>query len=343
MRRSGPRIVWPLGIAGAAILAAGVGWGIARSRPRGDADLVRRSRAAYESKDWADAEALARRRLKADARDAESLRVLARATARQGRDAAANALFARLGADAMQAEDFYLLGVGLSHIGQRASAERMWEKALAQDPDHAEALDVLARAYAAGNRPDEAARLAERLARRPGWELQGELLWGAVRFGLDDPAGAAEILARALRRPAASRLDRSSLADGCKLVARALLHVGKPGEARAWLDRVAGAGTDPEAAWLRSRAAMQEGAIPEFAAALRSAGSYRDEHRLEPEPSPYVGEGRCAECHPDVAAAQRASRHASTLVRGPDLASLPYREGPVPDPDNPSVVHRFHR
>jgi tetratricopeptide (TPR) repeat protein len=341
MRRGGPRIVWAVVLAGAAVLAAGVGWEIARGWSREAADPVRRARALYEGRDWAGAADLVRRRLKADPGDAEALRVLARATARLGRDAAANGLFSRLGAEAMQAEDFYLLGVGLSHNRQTASAQRMWEKALAQDPDHAEALDALARAYAVGSRPDEAARLAERLSRRPGWELRGELIRGALLYELDDPAGSAGILARALRRPEASGLDPSLLARDCKLVARALLRLGKSGEARAWLGRVEG--SDPEASWLVSRAALQEGAISEAAVALRSSGSYRDEHRMEPEPGPYAGEARCAECHPEIAAAQGASRHASTLVRGADLAKIPYPAGPISDTDDPSVVHRFRR
>jgi tetratricopeptide (TPR) repeat protein len=345
MRLSRPRviIIWGLAISGAAIVASGIGWGIARGWPRGDADLVQRAKAAYASQDWAGAADLARRRLKTVPADVEALRMLARATGRLGRDASANAMFARLGAEAMQAEDFYLLGIGLSHAGQRAQAERMWERALAENQDHAEALNALARAYAASSRPDEAARLAERLAHQPGWELQGELIWGALRFELDDPAGAAEVLARALRRPESGRLDESLRVRDRKLIARALLRVGKPGEARGWLDGIPGASTDPEASWLLSRAALQEGAIPEAVAALRSAGSYRDEHRLEHEPGPYAGEARCAECHSDIAAAQKASRHASTLVRGADLARIPYPDGPIPDPDNPQVVHRFHR
>lgn len=343
MRRSRPRIAWGLGIGLAAILAAGIGWGIARGWPRREGDLVSRARAAYASEDWNGAADLARRRLKADPADVEALRILARATARQGRDAPANALFARMGAIALQAEDYYLLGLGLSHAGQRQSAERMWEKAVTLDGDRAEALDVLARAYAAGNRPDEAARMAERLARQPGWELPGELMWGALRYELDDPAGAAEILGRALRRPGAASVDATSLADYRKMAARALLRMGKSGEARDWLDRVLAAGADPEASWLLSRAALHEGALPEVAAALQSAGSYRAEHPMESEPSPYVGEARCAECHPEIAAAQKDSRHTATLVRGPDLAKLPYPVGSIRDPDDPAVLHRFRR
>ena len=55
-----------------------------------------------------------------------------------------------------------------------------------------------------------------------------------------------------------------------------------------------------QASWLLSRAALQEGAIPEAAAALEAAGSYRAEHPLEPEPAPFVGEARCAHCHREV-------------------------------------------
>ena len=343
MRRSRPRIVWGLSITVAAVAAAAIGLGVIRARRGAGAYQMERARAAYVSKDWNKAAALARRCSRWMPATSKPCGLLARASARQGRDSSANSLFHRLGEESLEAEDYFLLGLGLGRAGQTASAGRMWEKALSLDGDHAEALDMLARAYAASNRPDEAARLAERLAGRPGWELPGELMWARLRFELEDPAGAAKVLARALDRPEAGRLEPSSLADYRKMLVRALLRTGKPGAARRWLDPVRKAGPDPEASWLLSRAALQTGDIAGATAALRSSGSYRAEHRMEPEPSPYSGEARCAECHPEIAREQQASRHASTLVRGQDLAKLPYPDGPIPDPDDPAVVHRFRR
>ena len=43
-----------------------------------------------------------------------TLYACSRATARLGRDVSANGLFARLGTAALQAEDLYLLGIGLN-------------------------------------------------------------------------------------------------------------------------------------------------------------------------------------------------------------------------------------
>lgn len=64
---------------------------------------------------------------------------------------------------------------------------------------------------------------------------------------------------------------------------------------------------------------------------------------MEPEPGAYVGEKTCADCHQEIARRHQSDRHASTLVRGKELARLPYPDGPIPDPDAPSVVHRFRR
>src|SRR5207302_10851189 len=63
---------------------------------------------------------------------------------------------------------------------------------------------------------------------------------------------------------------------------------------------------------------------------LEAAGSYRAEHPLESEPSPFVGAARCAACHRDTVSALQASRHASTLVRGKPLTKLPYPDRPLP-------------
>ncbi len=51
----------------------------------------------------------------------------------------------------------------------------------------------------------------------------------------------------------------------------------------------------------------------------------------------------CARCHHDKVQAVAASRHSSTLVRGQPLLALPYPQGPVADPDDPAVTHRFQR
>ena len=66
-------------------------------------------------------------------------------------------------------------------------------------------------------------------------------------------------------------------------------------------------------------------------------------HPLESEAGPFAGEARCAECHGEIFEAQQASRHSSTLLRGTELAEIPYPDQPIADPDDPKVSHVFRR
>src|SRR5262249_41060882 len=144
-------------------------------------------------------------------------------TARLGRDRIANALFARMGADALQAEDFYLLGLGLSQAGRKEEARRMWIKALALEPARLETLEQLVKSSTEQNRLVEAARYAETLSKQPGWEFRGELNWGALLAEVGDPASSATVLGRALARSEAHALDQSALGRYRNLLARKLL------------------------------------------------------------------------------------------------------------------------
>ena len=296
---------------------------------------------AYGRERWAEAADLARRQLRAAPDDRESLRLLARATARLGNDAQSNALFARLGNDALKAEDLFLLGQGLNRAGQADSAIGVWEKALADDPKHAEALERLALAYTSRNRLVEAAGLYERLANRPGWEFQGEVNLASLRAELNDPAGAGAILERALKRSPTDATPPGILAGYRKLLARVLLRTGQSARATAELADLLRSGPDPEASWLLSRAFLQKGDKPQAQEALHQAGSYRFDHPLELEPAPYVGEGRCSECHKEIDRAFHGSRFTTTLLRGRQLLELPYPDHPIPDPSDPTVTHRF--
>jgi tetratricopeptide (TPR) repeat protein len=330
-----------IGLALAFVALTLVGVGAAWYAWRRGSDPVALGVAAYAEGDWTRAADLARRRLRAAREDAAALRLLARATARLGRDAEANALFARLGSDALQAEDLLLLGKGLDRAGRKEDAGRIWEKSIRIQPDHAETLEQLVIRDTAQNRLAEAAELAGRLARQPGWEFRGELNLGALRAELNDPAGAAAVLRRALERPEAARLDRPADSRYRNLLARSLLRTGRTRQAHSVLTGLLERGSDPEASWLLSRAELLEGSIPEARAAFEAAGSYRAEHPLEAEPGPFVGEARCAECHPDAFRAARASRHARTLMRGKPLLELAHPSDPIPDPDDPEVRHAF--
>ncbi len=143
--------------------------------------------------------------------DVEALRLLARSTARLGRDEPANAMFARLGSEALRGEDLFLLGRGLMRSGRVPEATAVWEQAIGLEPNHGEALEQLIAVLSSRNRLIEASGLAERLARLPGFELRAELSLASIRAELGDPAGAAALLHQAmLRAPRPQRLDRAS-------------------------------------------------------------------------------------------------------------------------------------
>jgi Flp pilus assembly protein TadD len=318
-----------------AILGAALGW----LRWQRSADDITRSKLAYADGDYRQAADLARRRLKAAPQDPNALRLLARATARLGRDAPANSMFARLGSGALETEDFYLLGLGLDRAGRKDEAVRVWETGIALGPNHAETLEQLVINHTMKSRLVEAAALAETLARQPGWERRGELELGTLRAELNDPAGAVAALRCALERTEPSALDGPTANHYRKLLARNLLRIDEPTDARAMIQKVLDDGADAEASWLLSRAQLQRGDLQAAVAAIRAAGQYRAEHPLELEPSAYVGEVRCAACHRDKVRAFQASGHASTFVRGKALTKLPYPGEPVPDPDDPGVTH----
>src|SRR5262245_55250257 len=73
------------------LVATAIAWSSFRPR-RSSLDLGLQ---AYKRGDWAEAADIARKQLREDAGNTEGLRLLARATARAGRDSSANALFAR--------------------------------------------------------------------------------------------------------------------------------------------------------------------------------------------------------------------------------------------------------
>jgi hypothetical protein len=100
---------------------------------------------------------------------------------------------------------------------------------------------------------------------------------------------------------------------------------------------------DEESNWLLSRVHRQEGDKTRALAALKQARSYRAANPLEAEPSPFVGEARCEQCHPAIFRDSLASRHTQTYYRGSQLAELSFPDGPLPDPDDPEVTHTFQK
>jgi tetratricopeptide (TPR) repeat protein len=324
---------------GVLIGIAGLGWAWPRLFP----DPLAGGRTAYARHDWATASARALRRLRENPGDREALRLLARSEGRLGRDDAAQATYGRLGLDAMQAEDFVVVAGGLVRRRRPDQARRALEMGLEREPDYAEALHELARIDAATGRPSEASVLAERLAARPGWEARGALMLGLLRHELGDPRGAAEALGRALRlRPGLEGLS-SSPRPVRRILARSLLQAGDRARARVLLGELLAGGPDPEASWLLSRAMLIERDLAGASAALAASQGYGDRDPTAPEPAPYVGSVRCADCHATIYRAQQSSRHSRTFRRASEPRALPEVLGPIADPRDRRVVHMVRR
>ncbi len=158
--------------------------------------------AAYARGDWDRAARLARERSKQPgaSNDLDALRLLARASVRLGRNETATAIFDRLGAGSMKAEDLYLLGLALKRFGNPQGAREVWEQAVAADPNHADALWELSRGHYEADRLSEAADTARRLALQPGWQARGEALLGMIQAQRHDPSGALAFWERARER-----------------------------------------------------------------------------------------------------------------------------------------------
>ncbi len=304
---------------------------------------------AYDRHEWEKAAELSRSVLKSNPLDPETLRIYARAAARTQRDAAALAIYEnRLGEKQLQAEDFYLLGLLNARGGNLEAALDFWQKSDQDRHNNPELLDNLARLLARLQKLDEAAGTAERLTLQPSWEARGFLLLGEIRALLDDRKGAVDALTWGLHSDPRAQGALQPPSYFRKLLARSLLQLGRPAEALRALEAIrsgdaTGGGLDQEAQWLTSRAWLQEGKLSEAATALASAGSYRAENPLIPEPSPFVGAASCVSCHHKESRSHEKSRHARTFHRGRDLLALPIPDGPMTDPDDPKVTHAFRR
>ena len=144
-------------------------------------------------------------------------------------------------------------------------------------------------------------------------------------------------------------------AGAIKLTSRLLLETGRTSEAVQLLDPLAGnafdrnespglASVDAEAAWLLSRAALQLDQHDRADRMLTLAGNFGVTQAAFPEPAPFVGARRCADCHPRIyREQQRSSRHAQTLRFAETLKDVPLPAQPVPDPVIPAITHSFSR
>jgi tetratricopeptide (TPR) repeat protein len=343
MRHGVTRIRWLLlALALSTPALGGWAWWV-RGRTR--LDELARGRAAYDVGDWEGAASLARERLRRLKDDPEGLRLLARASARLGRDDAVVSLYKRLGQETLQVEDLYLLGLAMRRADKRTSAVMVWEQARSRDPGHDETLFELARAYLASDRLADSERAAVDLARRPGWESRAEAVLGTVQLERNDPAGAADHWLRALGRPrpvVRAEGVPSPIVPRTE-VAGALLRAGRAEEARAQLEIALAESPSHEVYWLLSRVDLQRKDWTAARADLARAGSSGQNDPMRREPSPYVGAARCARCHSAEFQAQQASRHARTFSRSSELGGLDLPGPTAPDPRTPSVIHSWRR
>jgi tetratricopeptide (TPR) repeat protein len=314
---------------------------------KSDSSRLAEATSAYEAGDWKRAADVTRPLLKSKADNLEALRLYARASARMKHDSAAASIYSRLGVSRLEPEDRFLLGMLQVRAGQPEAALELWEETARAGDGNPELLDNLAKLSARMERFDEAADAARRLAAKPSWEARGLLLLGEIQAMLDDPRGSVESLRAALERDPSASGAPFPLADYRKRLARGLLKLGRPAEARAALDALresdGAGGLDREAEWLLSRAWLQEGKLERAASASSSAGSYRSENPLDPEPSPYVGGARCVSCHREVSRSHDLSRHARTFHHGRDLLDLPFPDRPLADPGDAKITHAFKR
>jgi len=296
--------------------------------------------ASYARGDFETTVKVARERLKLDDQDPEAMRLLARASGRLGRDALANALYKRLGADQLDAEDLEILGLGLYRAGQKPAAERTWLDALKRQPDRAAVIEHLMYLEIEQNRFAEAIERARKLAMTAGWELSGRLHEGELAYELGDFAEAAQALEAGLARPEANQTAPERLKRVKKLLVRAYLAQGKPERARQRLEELASRSPDSETSWLLGRALLQAGQVD--LTTLQAGAPYRAANPLELEPAPMVGEGRCRSCHQDISNTYQVSGHGRTLLRGKELYDFPY-PNQIRDPDDPAVHHEFKK
>lgn len=299
--------------------------------------------AAYERKDWKEAAAQGRHRLKEDKNDREALRLVARATARLGQDQAAMATYGRLGTERLLPEDDFLLGLAFSRTGNSRVAMQLWDHALQRDPNNAEALDALAILAIRQVRPVEAKAFAERLAHQRGWEDRAHWILGMLGAEMNAPAAAVDSLSQALQRDPTAQTGLLPAAAYQRMLADCALQIRQPDKARKALQSLLAGGPDSEASWLLSRAQLQAGNLTAAAEALTQGSSYRAENPLRFEPAAYVGSAQCAECHRKIYDAQLASRHATTFHRTSDLETLPLPTKPLPDPNDRKITYVLKR
>lgn len=300
-----------------------------------------RGRVAYARGDWRQASLEARRRLDRVPSDPEALRLLARASGRLQEDQTAQALYARLGAKYLHAEDYYLIASSLIRQHEVNQPLVLLRQARAEDPQNPEVLFELARLLAKADQLLEATPIARQLAQTPGWESRGSFVLALLLRAQNDTTGATSAFHETLARDPTLEGLSSPPNELAKLLARTLLESGQPSEAERVLVKLSGNSSDAEASWLLARTWLQQEDREKARKGMEQSRPYSADHVMEPEPAQFVGSTACAECHPANYRPQVRSRHAKTFHRAEQLAKLAVPEQPVKDPEQAEVVHTF--
>ena len=303
------------------IVGLAIAFAISRVRDRVPDRLLEQAKLSYGRGDWNQSAESARLVLRARPSETAALRILARSSARVGKDETAEAIYRRLGTGAMEAEDLFLLGRGLLKRDPHGPGLAALGAARDLDPDHPETLNELLGFLIEGQSLLQAAIDAERLSRQPGWEVRGMVLLARVRHKLLEPAAAAELLVDAIRRDPGLAQTQTDPRDVRLLLARCLLETGRPDQARQQLEKVLRSSSDAEAYWLLSRALLMAGRSGEARAALDQSRILGPADPLAAQPAPYLGAARCASCHSREYQSQRRSRHSHSIKIGHDLTS----------------------
>ena len=123
---------------GMAILALGLGGaglGVLAHRRTSPAAPLAEADAAYRRGDWERAARLARSRLDTRSGDPEALRLLARASVRQGDTSRALSIYKGLGDEALEGEDFFVLGLEQHRKRDLTGAADSWQRGVGEGPE----------------------------------------------------------------------------------------------------------------------------------------------------------------------------------------------------------------
>jgi tetratricopeptide (TPR) repeat protein len=300
---------------------------------------------AYARGDWTTAESRARTALKRDPNNARAKLVLARSLARKGEYGPAREVYVAVAADLLQADDLLQIGRILLARGRPALGWAALDAALKLDPKHRESLSEKSLRYGSLDQVPGAAASADLLTAVASGPALAELVIGLLKDAnpADTQPGDDPLFKRIVDRDRATFVRVTNPAAARKLLARLLLEDGRPAEARALLDTLDDRATDPETNWLYSRAFLDEGQIEQADKHVQLAGKFGHDTPMSREPCQYVGAKKCAECHAAIYRSQQSSHHAETVGWGSALKTVPLPKGPVVDPTEPKVVHRYIR